>query len=110
MGPNLISSGMIWRKIWAFNLTLDLVCLSMEADLHSILIQIIKMCQKIEEITLTLLKLEVLVRHQIIIELMLEDLDLLQIIMQPKQEVLAMWIIKEEVITLLLMLEIKKGL
>jgi len=68
------------------------------------------MCQKIEEITLTLLKLEVLVRHQIIIELMLEDLDLLQIIMQPKQEVLAMWIIKEEVITLLLMLEIKKGL
>ena len=68
------------------------------------------MCQKIEEITLTLLKLEVLVRHQIIIELMLEDLDLLQIIMQPKQEVLAMWIIKEEVITLLLMLEIKKCL
>jgi len=68
------------------------------------------MCQKIEEITLTLLKLEVLVRHQIIIELMLEDLDLLQIIMQPKKEVLAMWIIKEEVITLLLMLEIKKGL
>ena len=82
----------------------------MEVDLHKIFSQVIKICQKIEETILTLLKLEVLVLHRMIIELKPVDLELHQIIMQRKQKVLVMLIMKDEAITFLMIFVVKKDL
>jgi hypothetical protein len=110
MVRGLISNGMIWLSTWVSILSLVKACLNMEKDLvdHLSLPMLeVKMCQRIDNKTLILLKREAWELHQMIITQKPEVLEHPQTIVLPKLEVWDLLMIKEEAITYQQMLEVK---